>query len=85
MVRFLVETEHTERECELVVREVHAMGYLYNFEWGCDAGVHCGWAIIEAENEDEVLMTVPLIVRKQARAVRLIKFTEQDLNRTHSG
>jgi hypothetical protein len=83
MHRYIVETEHTEDNCALVVGEIHSMGYLHHYEWGCDAGVHCGWAFIEAEKEDEALMTIPLIVRPQARAVRLIRFTEEDFERTH--
>jgi hypothetical protein len=83
MHRFIVESKHTEGNCVAVVREVHNMGYLNHFEWGCDAGVHCGWALIEAENESEALLSVPLIVRPQARAIRLVKFSKEDFNRTH--
>lgn len=85
MTRFLVETEHTMDSCVLVVGEIHSMGYLHHFEWGCDVGIHCGWAFIEAENEGEALLSVPLIVRPQARAVRLNKFTDEDFDRMHSG
>lgn len=86
MPRYLVETKHTVENCALIVGEVHTSGYLNHFDWGCDAGVHCGWAIIEASNEDEVLLSVPLIVRSQARAVRLTKFTAEDIEhaRSHS-
>jgi hypothetical protein len=84
MTRFLVETEHNMDSCALVVGEIHSMGYLHHFEWGCDVDIHCGWAFIEAENEGEALLSVPLIVRPQARAVRLIKFTEEDFDRIHS-
>jgi hypothetical protein len=85
MARFLVETEHNQDSCALVIGEVHSMGYLHHFEWGCDVDVHYGWAFIEAENEGEALLTVPLIVRPQARAVRLIKFTEETFDRVHPG
>ncbi len=83
MYRFIVETEHTKDSCALVIGEVHSLGFLNHFEWGCDAGVHCGWAFLEAENEEEALLSVPLIVRPNARAVRLIKFTEDDFDRLH--
>jgi hypothetical protein len=74
MKRFLVETPHTEENCTLVIREVHAMGYLNYFEWGCESGVHCGWGFVEADDEPGALMTVPSVVRKQARAVAVTKF-----------
>jgi hypothetical protein len=83
MYRFIVETEHTNQNCALVIGEVHSLGYLHHFEWGCDVGVHCGWAILEAESEEEALLSVPLIVRPQARAVHLTKFSEADFDRTH--
>lgn len=83
MARFLVETEHTGDACVMVLGEVHSMGYLHHFEWGCDADVHCGWAFLEAENEEQALLSVPLIVRPQARAIRLVRFTEEDFERLH--
>lgn len=84
MHRYFVETEHTAEDCALVIGEVHAMGFLHHYDWGCDAGVHCGWAFIEGESEDQVLLTVPLMVRALARAVRVIQYTEADFKRTHA-
>ncbi len=59
----------------MVIDQVYAMGYLYHFDWGCKAGVHSGWAVIEAEDEAQARLAVPTIVRKQARVVKLTKFT----------
>ena len=75
MNRFLIETPHTPQECHLLVGQVYAMGYLYHFDWGCPDGVHTGWAIIEAEDEEQARLAVPSIVRNKARIVRLTKFT----------
>jgi hypothetical protein len=74
MKRYLIETPHTAENCTLVIREVHAMGYLHYFEWGCETGVHCGWGFVEADDEQGALMTVPSVVRQQARAVEVTKF-----------
>ena len=38
------------------------------------AGVHSGWAIIEAENEAQAHLAVPPLVRGQARVTKLNKF-----------
>jgi len=57
-----------------VVEQVRAAGYLHNFDWGCQSGVHCGWAIIEAESEEQAHMAVPAIVRRKARVVKLNRF-----------
>ncbi|OGO63363.1 MAG: hypothetical protein A2030_05330 [Chloroflexi bacterium RBG_19FT_COMBO_50_10] len=74
MDRYLIETPHTARECQLLVDQVYAMGYLHHFEWGCESGVHTGWAIIEAESEAQAQLAVPSLIRKKARVIKLIKF-----------
>lgn len=75
MKRYLIETPHTAKDCQFLVDQVYAMGYLHNFDWGCPDGVHTGWAIIEAEDEAQARMAVPSMVRSKARIVRLTKFT----------
>jgi hypothetical protein len=82
MERFLIETPHTAEDCEKLVDQVYAMGYLYNFDWGCKVGVHTGWAIIEAEDEAQARLAVPPLVRKKARVIELTKFT-RDVVGTH--
>jgi hypothetical protein len=74
MKRYLIETPHSAQECEKLVKQVYAMGYLYHFDWGCEDGVHSGWAIIEAENDADARLAVPSIVRKSAKVVKLNKF-----------
>ena len=51
MDRYVIETPHTEQNCSNLVDLVNKAGYLNHFDWGCMGGVHCGWAIIAAENE----------------------------------
>jgi hypothetical protein len=86
MQRFLIETPHSANDCQMLVDQVYAMGYLYHFDWGCKAGVHSGWAIIEAENEADARLAVPPMVRNKARIVLLNKFTDDQklLTKTHS-
>ncbi len=74
MDRYLIETPHTGPECLDLVKEINAQGYLWHFDWGCEAGVHCGWAVIEAENEAQAHLAVPPLVRTRARIIRLNKF-----------
>jgi hypothetical protein len=56
------------------------MGYLHHFEWGCQAGVHCGRAIIEAKNEAQARPVVPPLVCAQARIVKLNKFRPEEVD-----
>ena len=74
MDRYLIETPHEMQECSQLFDQFRVMGYLYNFDWGCKAGVHSGWAIIEAESEKQAQMVVPAIVRGKARVIKLSRF-----------
>jgi hypothetical protein len=74
MNRYLVESPHTEADCKSIIQQIHAAGYLYHFDWGCADGVHCGWAVIEADCEDMALLAVPPLLRKKANITRLVKF-----------
>ncbi|HZP18030.1 MAG TPA: hypothetical protein VFB00_08700 [Terriglobales bacterium] len=74
MDRYMIETPHTSEECLALIKLINAQGYLWNFDWGCEAGVHTGWAILEAENEAEARLAVPPLVRNRARIIRLNKF-----------
>lgn len=69
----------------MLVDQVYAMGYLHNFDWGCEAGIHNGWAIIEAEDEAQARLAVPPLVRKKARVIKIIKFDGrlQTIDQTH--
>jgi hypothetical protein len=83
MDRYLIETPHTDDDCQRLVEAVYVMGYLLNFEWGCNAGVHCGWAIIEAESEAQARLAVPSLVRGRARVIKLNKFEPDEIAPSH--
>ena len=83
MERYLVESTHTAEDCHHVVEQFIIHGHILNFDWGCQVGVHTGWAIIEAETESEAKLTVPSRLRSKARAIRLCKFTPQTIETQH--
>jgi hypothetical protein len=85
MDRYLIISDHSNEDCLHILDLVQAQGYLHHYDWGCKDGVHVGWAIVEAENREEALLSVPTIIRNKARAVRLNKFTEEDLQNLHRG
>jgi hypothetical protein len=78
MDRYIIVSPHTDEECTQVVKDVGAMGYLTHFDWGCKGGEHTAWAIIEADNPAEALLSVPPSVRRLARAVKVVKFGPQE-------
>ena len=48
-------------------------------DWGCEAGVHCGWIIVELDSRDEALRVVPLELRQQARITELNRFSKEQI------
>ncbi len=83
MDRFLVVSPHTDEDCVNALKQVLAAGYLTHFDWGCKDGDHTGWVILEAENAKEALMVVPSGQRQKARAVRLVKFSADQVAKMH--
>ena len=74
MNRYLIETPHTGPECLVLIELFNARGYLLNSDWGCKAGIHSSWGIIDAENEAQARLAVPPLVRSRARIINLNKF-----------
>lgn len=74
MKKFLVISDHAAQDCVKALKEVLAIGYLTHFDWGCKDGVHTGWAILEAEDKAQALMSVPTFLRQQAQVILLTKF-----------
>ncbi len=83
MERYLVESIHTAEDCHHVVEQFAIHGHIMNFDWGCQAGVHASWAVVEAVSESQALLTVPSLLRSKARAVRLCKFTPKSIEDQH--
>lgn len=76
MHRFMVISGHTAEDCRQAVRyfaEFHA-GYIRHFEWGCKDNDHNAYAIIEADSHEEAMMSVPPLLRHEARVIRLTYF-----------
>lgn len=74
MNRYLIESRHTDANCDQAVKDFFASGYLQHFEWGCKDNDHTAWAIVEAENPEHARQMVPWYLREEARVVKLVKF-----------
>jgi hypothetical protein len=85
MSSYLVISPHTTDECLASLDGIVAEGEgtLDNWYWGCMAGDHTGYRIVEAESEAKALSAVPENVREKARAVKLNKFTEEQVAKFH--
>lgn len=74
MQKFMIVSPHTHEECTMVVKQTLAIGYLTHFWWGCKSGDHTGYAMIEANNADEALLSIPTMIRKKGKAIGLVQF-----------
>lgn len=78
MDRYVIESPHEPEDCDKIIQEISAAGYLHYFEWGCHDGVHTGWAIVETDSPEHAKQIVPWVVREKARIVKLDKFQNVD-------
>ncbi|HLF77172.1 MAG TPA: hypothetical protein VJB57_06725 [Dehalococcoidia bacterium] len=87
MARYIVEIEHTPEDCVAALDSVVAMSkeLIGRFDWGCKAGAHTGWAVMEARDEATARMLLPTVARQSAKVVQLNKFTVEDVQSFHTG
>ncbi len=78
MERYLIESPHSVEDCDRAIDELHAAGYLHNFEWGCKDSDHTAYAIVEAVNHEHAKQIVPWFLRDKARVIKLVKFEVAD-------
>jgi hypothetical protein len=78
MDRYLVISPHSAEECQHVIDQVESAGYLTHMDWGCMDNDHTGYAEIEAESHEQALLLVPALVRRKAKAVKVVKFDPKD-------
>jgi hypothetical protein len=83
MDRYLVESPHSEQDCQKALTQVLALGFISHYDWGCKSGVHKGWAIVESDSETEALLTVPTFIRHDAKATKLNRYTPDDFEKSH--
>jgi hypothetical protein len=85
MARFLIEVPHEAEvvACAKVVQVFLTSGshFLSNADWGCKDGDHRAWIIVDLESRDEALAVVPPAFRKDARVVRLNRFSLGQIDR----
>ena len=85
MAEYMIIAPHTPEECLKVLDEQLAMGpqSLAKWEWGCMAGDHTGYAIVEAASDSAAAKMVPAEVQAKAKIVKLNKFTAEQIKSFH--
>jgi hypothetical protein len=86
VARFLIEAPHTSEDCTDALDSIMAFSehLLGRFDWGCKAGKHVGWAVLEAQDEGTARMLLPTSIRHEARATLLNKFSIEDVKSFHA-
>jgi hypothetical protein len=83
MPRYLIELTHDEEHaaCVKALRAIEQYGshFFAHSNWGCKAGVHSGWLIVELDSPDEAMHLVPPEYREDARIVEVNHFTKEEI------
>jgi len=87
MATFHLESPHTDAECLRALDEISAGArgpdLLKKMYFGCMSGVHTGWAVVDADNEDAALALLPAFLRSRAKAVKVGLFTPEQIKGFH--
>ena len=85
MSEYLIKSPHTKAECLQALDETLAKGsdVLAKFKWGCGAGDHTGYAIVEAESKSEAQNIIPTFLRDKADIVELNEFSPEQIKAYH--
>jgi hypothetical protein len=85
MARFLIESPHTPEECLKALGEVLAKGadVLGKYDFGCMAGNHTGYALVDAPNESAAKALVPTFIQNKSRVVQVGKLTRDQIAGFH--
>ncbi|MGE5172288.1 MAG: hypothetical protein ACM3MD_00510 [Betaproteobacteria bacterium] len=85
-MKYMIETPHTKEECLRALDEQLAKGpdILKKFNYGCKAGDHTGYAIVDVKNDMEARSLVPGFLLNKARIVEVDIFTPEVIRSLHT-
>ncbi len=85
-MKYMIETPHTKEECLKALDEQLAKGpeILKKFNYGCKAGDHTGYAIVDVKNEMEARNLVPGFLLNKSRIVEVDVFTPEVIKSLHA-
>lgn len=84
-MKFLIETPHTEAECLRALDEQLNKGpeILEQFNYGCMAGDHTGYALVDVKDDAEARRLVPAFLIDKARIEKVDVFTPDVIRSLH--
>jgi len=86
MKKYLIESPHTKEECLRALDEQLAKGpkVLERFSYGCMAGDHTGYALVDVRDEKEARDLVPAFLINKARIREVGIFTPEQIKSFHT-
>jgi len=86
MARYIIESPHTKEECLRALDEELEKGkdVLGKFEFGCKAGDHTAYAIVDADSKNDALNLIPAFLQDKARVVEVYKITPEMIRSFHT-
>jgi hypothetical protein len=87
MPQYMIHHSHdpSPKECFRILDAFVAIGahYLTNAFWGCLAGEHTAWIIVEADDEYQARLMAPPVIRRVAQITTVNKFTPTQIRELH--
>jgi len=84
MARYHVAAQHTKEQCLADLDQMAAKPkVLEKFEWGCMAGDHTGYALLEAGSEQEARSMLPAEMRGRAQIIEVSTITPEQIQSFH--
>jgi hypothetical protein len=82
----MIESPHTPEECLKALDEelVKGRDVLEKFDFGCKAGNHIGYAIVDANTRDDALKLVPTFLQNRAKILEVGKITPDMIRSFHT-
>lgn len=85
MANFMIEMPHTPQQCMQALNQMveESSELLDKTWWGCKAGKHTGWAMVDTESRSDARNMVPLSMRNQVSITEVNKFTPDQIRQMH--
>lgn len=85
-MRYVIETPHNPQECLKALDEHLSKGpdILKKFNFGCKAGDHTGYALVDVKNELEAKEFIPTFLSAKARIVEVDTYTPDVIRSLHA-
>ncbi len=82
---YLIESPHTAEECLKALDELLAKGdILDRMYFGCKAGDHTGYAIVDAKSYSDARNLIPPFLLDKSRVIEVGKFSPEEIKGFHA-